>query len=107
MANVSQLARHMARVMTLRRSLGDNVPSKKLSIRMVTGVWCLMALVLVSGYTGNLIFYLTVPTMMPIVNNFEDVAARSDPRLILDAKSYFAERILVTHLTKSLSGSKQ
>ena len=69
---------------------------------MVTGVWCLMALVLVSGYTGNLIFYLTVPTIMPIVNTFEDVAARSDPRLILDAKSYFAERILVTHLTSLL-----
>ena len=43
-----------------------------------------MALVLVSGFTGNVILYMKVPTLMPIVNTFEDVAARSDPRLICE-----------------------
>jgi len=42
--------------------------------RILLGIWCLAALVLVNAYSSLLISYLTVPNLMPAPKNYDDLA---------------------------------
>ncbi len=55
-----------------------------------------MALVLINAYSGNLVSYLTVPKLKPIVSSFEDLASSLHLKVAVDAKSVLADRFLVT-----------
>ena len=62
---------------------------------MRLAVWCLMCVILINAYTGNLTSYLAVPDVKPIPNSFEELAARKDMYLIVEDRSQLAEDILV------------
>ena len=62
---------------------------------MLTGMWCLMAVVLMNSYTGNLTSYLSVPKLNPIPNSFEELAASSDYKLSIQANSVLMKSIMV------------
>jgi phage shock protein PspC (stress-responsive transcriptional regulator) len=68
---------------------------KKLSLRILMAIWLLMTLILVNSYTGNLISYLTVSKLNPIVNSYEDMADSSDSTLTVSYSSILTGRILV------------
>jgi len=49
---------------------------RKLFFRILLGSWFLAILVLVNAYSSLLISYLTIPTLMPVAKNFDDLAYR-------------------------------
>ena len=77
---------------------GEYFPSFKLPLRILAGVWCLVMLVVINGYTGNLISYLTVPKLKPIVNSFQDLAESDTLKIAVEAKTVLAETFLVSRL---------
>ena len=74
---------------------GNYLPNKKLSVRMLTGIWCLMAVVLINSYTGNLTSYLSVPRLNPIPNSFDELADSSDYKLSIAANTVLMKLIMV------------
>ena len=58
-------------------------------------MWCLMAVVLINSYTGNLTSYLSVPKLNPIPNSFGELAASSDYKLSIQANSVLMKSITV------------
>jgi hypothetical protein len=54
-----------------------------------------MCVILINAYTGNLTSYLAVPTIKPIPNSFEELAARKDLHIVLEDKNQITEDILV------------
>ena len=48
-------------------SIGPYIPLRQTSFRLAAGVWCLMSLVLINAYSGNLISYLSVPKLKPVL----------------------------------------
>ena len=62
---------------------------------MLTGMWCLMAVVLINSFTGNLTSYLSVPKLNPIPNSFEELAASSNYKLSIQANSVLMKSITV------------
>lgn len=75
---------------------GNYVQPKQTSLRVAAGMYCLMALVFINAYAGNLVSYLTVPKLKPIVNSFEDLALSLELKLAVDARSIMANRFLVS-----------
>jgi len=73
----------------------ENFAIKMLATRLVIGTWCLMCVVIINSYTGNLTSYLAIPALKPIPNSFEELAASKDISLIVQHKSVLAEQILV------------
>ena len=55
-----------------------------------------MSLVLINAYSGNLISYLSVPKLKPVVQSFENLASSLDLKLAIDANSVMANRLLVS-----------
>ena len=49
---------------------------RQLFYRILIGPWLLAVLVLVNAYSSLLISYLTIPTLMPVAQNYDDVAYR-------------------------------
>ena len=74
---------------------GEYLPNKKLSVRLLTGIWCLMAVVLINSYTGNLTSYLSVPKLNPIPNSFAELAASNEFKLSIQANSVLMKSIMV------------
>lgn len=68
-----------------------------MSLRVLLGVWVLMATVLVNVYSGTVISYLTVPRTKPPINTFEDLAANRDVGIILRTEAIITQYILVTN----------
>lgn len=64
---------------------------------IVGATWCLMTVILINAYASNLISFLTVPKLNPIVESFEDLAASRDLKLAVDTNSVIADQILVSH----------
>ena len=75
--------------------LGEHVPDNFFVLKVLTGVWCLMFVVITNSYTGNLTSDLAVPALKPIPNSLEELALNDDISLIVDDKSTVAEMILV------------
>jgi hypothetical protein len=58
--------------------------SKRLSIRLVAGVWCLAAFIFVQAYSSILFTYVVTPVNLPLVNSVYDIVDRNDIRLFLN-----------------------
>ena len=74
--------------------LGPYIPLRQTSFRIVTGFWCLMTLVLINAYASNLISYLTVPKLQPVIQSLQHLSSSRDLKLAIDANSVLAQRIL-------------
>jgi hypothetical protein len=75
--------------------LGEHVPDNYFVLKILTGAWCLMFVVITNSYTGNLTSDLAVPALKPIPNSLEELALNDEISLIIDDKSTVAEMILV------------
>ncbi len=75
---------------------GYAIPLRRLSFRILVGVWVLVATVLVNSYSGTVISYLTIPNMKPAINTFEDLVANEDVELILLADTMTKKQIMVS-----------
>lgn len=73
------------------------MPYSRNSFRILAGTWFLIALVLVNSYAGILITALTVPTMEPVIDTLEDMAARKQDGITLavNVDSVLGRTILV------------
>ncbi|XP_046448343.1 ionotropic receptor 93a-like isoform X2 [Daphnia pulex] len=65
-------------------SQGGLCMSKRLSIRLVAGVWCLAAFIFVQAYSSILFTYVVTPVNLPLVNSVHDIVERNDIRLFLN-----------------------
>lgn len=65
------------------------------SFRVLAGFWLLGAMVIVNSYSGIVISSLTVPTMKPGIDSFEDLAASKDVGVVLRYDVSIGEQILV------------
>ncbi|XP_046635994.1 ionotropic receptor 93a-like [Daphnia pulicaria] len=73
---------------------GNAISLRRLSFRILVGVWVLVATVLVNSYSGTVISYLTIPNMKPPINTFEDLVASEDVELIILADTMTKKQIL-------------
>lgn len=64
--------------MCYKCTAGGPDPKKRLSIRLIAGVWCLAAFVFVSAYNSTLITYVLAPINYPLVNSLQEAVDRSD-----------------------------
>ena len=55
-----------------------------------------MTLVLINAYASNLISYLTVPKLQPVIQSLQHLSSSHDLKLAIDANSVLAQRILVS-----------
>jgi ionotropic glutamate receptor len=78
---------------------GYAIPLRRLSFRILVGVWVLVATVLVNSYSGTVISYLTIPNMKPAINTFEDLVANEDVELILLADTMTKKQIMASFLS--------
>ena len=88
--------------LNLKNVKGEYIHGRNLGLRIMLTVWCLMCVIIVNAYTGNLTSYLAVPSVKPIPNSFEELAARKDLQIIVEDNVQLAEDILV-NLNKSLN----
>ena len=77
------------------QSIGNSISSKKLFIRIVAGVWCLMCIILANSFSGQLTSFLTTPKLNPIIRSFEDLAKSTELRLSVEKGSLIREIIMV------------
>lgn len=63
---------HLSFTMTL----GNDTRWRGLGIRLIAGVWCLAASVLVPAYSGTLTSFLTTPIQRPIIESHLDIAGK-------------------------------
>ena len=71
------------------------------SFRLAVGVWCLMAVVLVNVYSGNLFSYLAVPKLNPITNTLDELADKyPQQKVVIEANSAMAQMFLVVDYFK-------
>nr|CAH0101875.1 unnamed protein product [Daphnia galeata] len=64
-------------------SQGGPCPSKRLSFRLVAGVWCLAAFIFVQAYNSTLFTYVVTPVNQPLVNSINDVLESNDIQLLV------------------------
>ena len=75
---------------------GDNLSSRRLAVIVSAGTWCLMSVVLVYSYTGNLTSYLASPKLNRIPNSFEDVVKMTEYKFAAFRGQVVTDIILVT-----------
>ena len=85
-------------ICTIIANQAEYFRERKLFVRILVATWCLMALILVNSYTGNLTSYLSIPKVSPIPSSFEDVAYKTRTGLTVESKSVLSEHILVTNV---------
>ncbi|KZS20608.1 Uncharacterized protein APZ42_012667 [Daphnia magna] len=73
---------------------GGRLPCNRLSLRLIAGSWCLMAVVLSYGFSGTLISNITAPKYEPVINTYEDMANSKTMRITVASGSPFAENML-------------
>jgi len=91
---MSQLNKRLMKF--INHFLGEHVRDNFFVLKILTGAWCLMFVVITNSYTGNLTSDLAVPALKPIPNSLEELALNDEISLIVDDKSTVAEMILVT-----------
>ena len=74
---------------------GGNIAVVRFSLRILVGVWLLIATVLVNSYSGTVVSYLTVPKLKPSINTFEDLVENEDVGLIIKDDVIIGQQILV------------
>ena len=74
---------------------GGNIAVVRFSLRILVGVWLLIATVLVNSYSGTVVAYLTVPKLKPSINTFEDLVKNEDVGLIIKDDVIIGQHILV------------
>ena len=57
---------------------------KDLKIRLVASAWCLASFILGTYYSADLISYITVPTITPLIKSIRDLPERPDVHLVID-----------------------
>ena len=80
------------------------MPDDFIHMRIFNGAWLLMAIILISGYKGNLISYLTIPKLRPMPSTFEELAKRPDLQLMVEYNTQFSNMILVGEKVDSNTG---
>jgi hypothetical protein len=75
--------------------LAEYYKSKTLALSIFLTTWCLISVILINSYTGNLTSYLTFPALESIPNSFGELADRKDLSIIVEDRSVLAEQILV------------
>lgn len=75
--------------------------SMNLSLRLLAGTWCLMALVLTNSYAGCLRSFMTVPKMKPVPQSLEELALSTDFTVTVEKGAVIADSFLVCNLTVS------
>lgn len=74
---------------------GIYIPYAQHSFRILAGCWLLAGLVLVNSYSSIVVSSLTVPTMKPAVNSFEDLITNEEVTMILRKDLAISGLILV------------
>jgi Ligand-gated ion channel len=92
----------IASLFNLTNVTGEYIHGRNFGLRILLTAWCLMCVILINAYTGNLTSYLAVPSVKPIPNSFEELAARKDLQIMVEDKGQLAEDILV-NLKKRLN----
>lgn len=59
--------------MYLHLLTGNALPKRVILIRLIAGIWCLAAFVLVPAYSGKLTSFLALPIQKPIVESYRDI----------------------------------
>lgn len=62
---------------------------------IAVGIWCLMTVVLSNAYAGNLLSFLSVPKLEPVINSLEQLIHSKNVQLVIQARSEIAIRFLV------------
>ena len=66
-----------------------------LSLRLLAGTWCLMALVLANSYAGCFRSFMTVPKLKPVPQSLEELALSTDFTVAVERGSLIADTLLV------------
>ena len=64
-------------------------------VRMISAVWCLVAIIVINYYNSMFISYLTVPKHEPLLNNLEELASSENQCVIVEKGSAIANMLLV------------
>ena len=64
--------------------IGGVYPSKRTSIRLLFGGWCLALLVLGKAYSSVLISFITLPIYVPLINSVSDISKTSGVRVTVE-----------------------
>ena len=64
-------------------------------MRLITGVWCLMVVVLMNYYASVLTSFMTVSKLAPVLNSLEELAANSKMQLTIEIDYVLSKRIMV------------
>lgn len=88
-------------MIVMRGYIGGNIAVVRFTLRILVGVWLLIATVLVNSYSGTVVAYLTVPKMKPSINTFEDLLANEDVGFLIKDDVIIGQQILVKILISS------
>ena len=69
-------------------------------------VWCLVVVVLIHGYIGKLISFLSVPKLKPIISSLEDLPA-SKLTWVIDRDTSLDSLFMVLYILNSIDSSVQ
>jgi hypothetical protein len=58
--------------------------SKKLTIRLVAGAWCLAAFVLVNSYSSTLISFVSASNNQPFIKSIYDIPEKPGAHLVIE-----------------------
>ncbi|EFX82115.1 hypothetical protein DAPPUDRAFT_241203 [Daphnia pulex] len=76
-------------------SQGGPCESKRLSIRLVAGVWTLATFIFVQAYSSILFTYVVAPVNRPLINSIYDIFDNSEINLFVRASSFAKDAIKV------------
>ena len=79
----------------LRFPIGNSFPYLRLSLRLLAGTWCLIAVILVYSYAGVLGSNMTITKLESIPKSLEELAVRGDLKISAEKGSLAADRMLV------------
>lgn len=92
--------------MILLFDIGAYCTSPKLITRLVAGLFCLAACVLVYGYSSLLITYVIAPNNPPLIRSVHDLLRNENIKLVVDKAKGVDLIISVINLKNHLIGSR-
>ena len=75
--------------------IGCNFTFTSRASYIAVGIWCLMTVVLANAYAGNLLSFLSVPKLEPVINSLKELAHSKKFQLLIQAQSEISFRFLV------------
>ena len=76
---------------------GGHCKQKRLSFRLVVGIWALAAFVFVQAYTATLFLYVMAPITSPLINSAYDVAENKDINMLVKKGGTFEHYFKVNY----------